>query len=219
MSKKNDTSSILTIAGMAILLVLGVLMFSSKPSTTSSSGKVDQSVLIKSDSYKSTSDIKKVTLVEFADYECPACGQAAPIISQIASDYKDSVTYVFRNFPLSYHANALVASETAEAAGAQGKFWQMHDMLYSKQSEWSDSSAPLDIFSGYASTLGLDVDKLKASVQANTYKSKIDRDYNDGIAASVEATPTFYINGVKYTGSYAYPELKKALDDAIKNTK
>ena len=139
----------------------------------------------------------KVTITEFGDFECPACGEAEPVVKQILTKYKDNsnFAFVFRNFPLtSIHPNAMISAEAAEAAGAQGKYWQMHDLLYAKQSEWATSASPMDVFVKYAQQIGLDINKFQSEVQQNKYQSVIQTDVTDGNALSINATPTFYIN-------------------------
>jgi protein-disulfide isomerase len=212
--KNNDSGIIITVAGIVLVLILAVVFFAFKSDT-----KADTALLVRDDSYKSTSDMKKVVIAEFADYQCPACGTVAPSIKKIAEENKDNVTYVYRNFPLPQHTNAPIAAESAEAAGAQGKFWQMHELLYVKQSEWSESSNAAEIFANYAKDLGLNVDQFKSDVAAQEAKVKIDRDTADGNSLGVNATPTFYINGVKYLGNLDYDSIKSAVDSAVSKAK
>jgi protein-disulfide isomerase len=153
----------------------------------------------------------KVQIVEFGDYQCPSCGAAYPIIKQLQSENANDTSLIFRNFPLpQLHANALSAAEAAEAAGKQGKYFEMHDKLYSSQKDWSTLSNPLDTFVSYAKELGLDQDKFKQDIEAENYKSIIDTDIADGTALGVNATPTFYINGKKMD-SFDYPTLRDAI--------
>ena len=212
--QNNDSGIIITVAGAVLVLVLLALFFAFK-----SEPKADSSLLIRDDSYRSTSDIKNVTMVEFADYQCPACGVAAPNIRKIVEEYRDKVTYIYRHFPLPQHTNALVAAEAAEAAGVQGKYWGMHELLYLKQNEWSDSADATSIFVDYAKDLGLNVDQFKADVASQKYQSKIERDVVDGNSLGVNSTPTIYLNGVKYNGSFGYDSLKSAVDSAISKAK
>lgn len=212
--KQNDSGIIITVAGVVLVLILAVLFFAFKGEP-----KADNALLVRDDSYKTTTDMKKVVVAEFADYQCPACGTVAPSIKKIADDNKDNVTYVYRNFPLPQHANAPIAAEAAEAAGAQGKFWEMHELLYIKQNEWIDSNDAAGIFANYAKDLSLDVNQFKNDVGVKKAKVKIDRDTADGNSLGVNATPTFYINGVKYNGNFDYDSLKKAIDSAVSKAK
>src|SRR5581483_190972 len=105
-----------------------------------SSSISDSTVLTRNANHKITSTNTKVTIIEFADFQCPACGQAHPALKQILEEYKGKVTFIYRHFPLPQHQNAILAAKASEAAGEQGKFWEMHDMLYEKQNEWSESN-------------------------------------------------------------------------------
>ncbi len=155
----------------------------------------------------------KIQIVEFGDYQCPSCGAAAPIIKQIQKDYSSDVSLVFRNFPLSMHANAQPAAEAAEAAGKQGKYFEMHDVLYEHQKDWATLANPLDTFVGYAKALGLDADKFKQDIESTAYKTIIDNDTADGTALNVNATPTIYVNGKKLE-AFDYPTIRDAITTA-----
>lgn len=198
------------------ILIGAVFLLSGSSSTpTTSDIKADPKILVKNDSNKIGSPSAKIVLVEFSDYQCPACGAAYPIIKQIINGYKDKVLFVYRNFPLPTHQNSKIAAEAAEAAGAQGKYWQMHDMLFENQSTWS-SSNPLDMFTEYAKSIGLDTDKFKKDVEGNKYSDKIQADINDGVSLGVNSTPTFYLNGEKVTGLTSFNDLKSKIDALLK---
>src|SRR4029077_7325481 len=140
-----------------------------------------------------------VTLVEYGDYECPYCGMAYPIVKRAQQDLGDRLRFVFRNFPLAEsHPHARLAAEAAEAAGAQGKFWEMHDMLYEHQ----DALEAQDLM-GYAKSLGLDVPKFAHGVEAGTYTKRGRDDFRNGVRSGVNGTPTFFVNGSRYEGSWA----------------
>jgi protein-disulfide isomerase len=158
----------------------------------------------------------KVTLVEFGDYECPACGEYNSLVKELLTDFTGQINYVFRNFPLSQHTNAQISSQAAEAAGLQGKFWQMHDKLYETQKDWSTSSDAKSIFIAYAQGLSLNIDKFKTDIDSQAVKDKIQSDANDGNLVKLTETPTFYLDGVKITnltGNYA--DLKNVVGSAI----
>lgn len=144
------------------------------------------------------SDQNKVILVEYGDYQCPSCSQAFAGVNTLMSDYSNDVTFVFRNFPLtSIHPNAKAASAVAEAAGLQGKFWEMHDMLYENQDDWSslDSTQRTDMFKQYATTLELNVDTFTTDLSSKAIAKKINFDMAMGKAVNVSATPSFFLNG------------------------
>ena len=158
----------------------------------------------------------KVQMVEFGDYQCPACGAAYPMVKQITDEYASNPNFdfVFRNFPLPQHPNAPEAAEAAEAAGAQGQYWQMHDMLYAGQADWVDLADPTAIFVGYATKLGLNVTTFKTALATNQYASAIAADQSDGNQLGVDATPTLYVNGTQLT-DYSVTTMKTAIDAAL----
>jgi protein-disulfide isomerase len=156
-----------------------------------------------------------VQVVEFGDYQCPACAQAHPIVTRLQEEYQGKITFIFRNFPLSSHQNALPSAEAAEAAGAQGKYWEMHDKLYENQEEWSGMVDPASIFIGYATDLGLDIDTFKHDYGAKKYLDFISNDQTDGYKLGVQSTPTFFVNG-KRQRSFDYDTLKNAIETELK---
>jgi len=138
-----------------------------------------------------------VTLEEFADFECPSCGAFAPTMREIKTVYGDRVRVIFRQYPLQMHQRAYDAARAAEAAGAQGRFWEMHDMLYDKQKVWS-SKTLLDHrkeFEGYAKSLGLNVDKFNNDLTGNMANSRVAADKKRGDFIGIRATPSLYLNG------------------------
>ena len=141
-----------------------------------------------------------IRLVEFGDFQCPSCGGAAPNVNTLMDEYGDRVALVFRNFPLTtIHPNARAASATAEAAGLQGKYWEMHDLLYERQGDWSnqDATKRTETFNQYAEEVGLDIEKFKTDVASANVGKKISFDQALGKREGVSATPTFYLNGEK----------------------
>ena len=177
----------------------------------------DPNLLIGQLSYMTGTKDAKVNIVEFGDYQCPACAYASSIVQQLIDAYKDNpnVNFVFRNFPLPQHSNAMISAEAAEAARAQGKFLEMSEMLYERQSEWSGSSKALEIFTGYARELGLDINSFTDSVNQEKFKDTITKDRSDGQALGVNSTPSFFINGEKLNGIPSFDEFKKIIDEKL----
>jgi protein-disulfide isomerase len=181
--------------------------------------QADHATLIKGDSHKTGAGA--VEVVEFGDYQCPACGNAYPWTKKILADYQGKITFYFRNFPLTnLHPNALAGANAAEEAAVQGKFWEMHDKLYESQAEWATLApeAVVAKFGDYATALGLDADKLKSAVTNQTYKDLISRDVTDGNTLQVNATPTFYVDGRK-VDKPGEQGVRDAIDAALKNHK
>ena len=199
---------------ITVVILFGGVILLSKGGGNAQPVTVNQNLLVKSDSHQSNPNAK-VTMVEFGDYQCPACGQAYPTVKQVKKDYGDKVNFVFRNYPLSQHKFALIAAEAAEAANAQGKFWEMHDLLYENQATWSIKDNPLDFFVGYAKDLKLDTDKFKKDIEDNKYATFIQADVNDGNSVAVNATPTFYVNGQIMSGIPSYADFKTLIDSGL----
>ncbi|MBI2036156.1 thioredoxin domain-containing protein [Candidatus Microgenomates bacterium] len=229
-----ETKVILGIFGLTIAVVLGAVVFLSQPSKTGQVKEtVDKSLLVRDDSYKIATSSAKVTIVEFSDFQCPACGAAHPIVKQILEQYQEKINFVYRHFPLPQHQHAQLAAQAAEAAGEEGKFWQMHDLIFQNQKEWSESSQALDLFISYAKSLGLDEEKFKKALSENKFAEKIIRDKNDfkkalsenkfaekiirdkndGSALGVNSTPTFFINGQKFPGVLSLAEFRNKIEE------
>lgn len=197
-----------------VLIVGGVFFFSSsnKKQEALNNAPVDQKLLTNENSHKISAPDSKVTIVEFGDYQCPACASAYPIVKQLLTEYDGKINFVFRNFPLSLHPNAQKAAQAAEAAAAQGKFWEMHDKLYENQTSWSGVGDPQDMFVDYAGGLGLDKERFKKEINENKYTGVINADASDGDKLGVDSTPTFFLNGSKITGVPTYADLKAQVD-------
>ena len=151
-----------------------------------------------------------VTLVEYGDYQCPYCGRAFPIVQQVRRAMGKKLRFVFRNFPLSQiHEHAEHAAEVAEAAAAQGKFWEMHDWLFQHQIQLDDDG----LLEG-AGEVGLDVERVRRELAQGTYRDRVREDFATGIRSGVNGTPTFYINGVRHDDDYEFDTLVAALQKA-----
>ncbi len=151
-----------------------------------------------------------VTLVQYGDYECPYCGAAYPIIKEVQARFGERLRFVFRNFPITTsHPHAEQAAEAAEAAAAQGTFWQMHDLLYENQKRLGD----LDL-RAYAERLGLDIQLFDKELAEHVHAERIHEDFMSGVRSGVNGTPTFYINGSRHDDSYDVDTLLGALERA-----
>jgi protein-disulfide isomerase len=131
-----------------------------------------------------------VTIVEFSDFQCPYCGAAHPELTRLLREFDGQVKLVFKYFPLGGHDRAMPAARAAEAAARQGKFWEMHDMLFEHQHELEDAD-----FERYANTLGLDMDKFRSDIVSSEVQARIDADRAEGDKLKLEGTPTIYVNG------------------------
>lgn len=151
-----------------------------------------------------------VTLVEYGDYECPYCGMAYPIVQSVQEKMGAKLRFVFRNFPLAeMHPHAAHASQAAEAADAQGKFWEMHDTLFEHQKALGDHH-----LKELADALGLDSDKLMQDVAGGVFEGRVREDFLSGVRSGVNGTPTFFINGERHNESWDEETLLAALQAA-----
>lgn len=172
---------------------------------------VGEAVEAKDGDWIKGSNEASVTLIEYSDFQCPACKSYSPLISRIADEYKDKLKIVYRHYPLPQHKNAKAASYAAEAAGKQEKFWEMHDLLFERQEEWSDENDITARFEGYAKDTGLDVDKWRTDYESQEVKDAVMADITLANSIGVNSTPTFVLNGKKVTLS-GYNDLKNKVD-------
>jgi protein-disulfide isomerase len=155
------------------------------------------------------------TLVQYGDYECPFCGEAYPIIKEVQALMGESLRFVFRNFPITTsHPHAEQAAEAAEAAAAQGRFWQMHDLLYENQRRLRDED-----LRSYAEQLKLDLELFDKEMAEHAHAERVHEDFMSGVRSGVNGTPTFYINGVRHDGSYDAETLRGALERARRSSR
>ncbi|MGH7733537.1 MAG: DsbA family protein, partial [Gemmatimonadales bacterium] len=152
----------------------------------------------------------KVTLVEYGDFQCPYCGAAYPIVKELEREAGALLRVVFRNFPLTnVHPRAEAAAEAAEAAGAQGRFWEMHDLIFENQRRLN----PADL-EGYARRAEVDLERFRADLEAHRWEPKVREQFRSGVVSGVNGTPTFFINGVRHDGGYGLEELLAAVKTA-----
>ncbi len=151
-----------------------------------------------------------VTLVEYGDYQCPFCGRAYPIVKSLQKRMGAKLRFVFRNFPLNnIHPSAEDAAETAESAATEGKFWEMHDMIFENQGELE-----IDNLLVYAKRLKLNVKRVESELESHAQRPRVKEDFKSGIRSGVNGTPTFFINGVRFDGNWESSELLEALEAA-----
>ena len=157
----------------------------------------------------------QLTLVEYSDFQCPSCATFYPLIEQLMEEYSDRVYFAYRHFPISNkHPLADDAAYAAEAAGKQGKFFEMHDLLFERQSAWSSSADPQALFESYANEIGLNVDQFKIDAASDDAVDAVRDDYFGGLRSQVEGTPTFYINDIALETYPRTYEAFKAIIDA-----
>ncbi len=196
------------------LLIWGLALLASQPTTADKAGSLQDPIT--ANDWQEGNPNAQTTLVEYGDFQCPACGQFYTVVHQLTQQYNDKLLFVFREYPLTtIHPNADLAALAAEAAGQQGKFWPMYDALYSNQSQWSESTQAQNFINGYARQLGLDMQKFSAALADPATEAKIQADIASGDRAGVDATPSFYLNGKKLTNLQTYDDLKTDLQQAL----
>lgn len=151
---------------------------------------------IRTDDWVKGNPSARVVLMEYADFQCPACASFSKVVERLNSEYGDRVAVVYRQFPLKQiHSNAEIAAYAAEAAGKQGKFWEMHDILYERQTDWSESNIAQKLFTDYAATLNLDLGQFQADSAAKDIQEKINVSYAEAVRLGFTSTPSFILNG------------------------
>jgi len=199
---------------VAIVVIFGGIFFFTKHKATAPSqgGKAQTTQHIEG------STKTGVTLVEYADYQCPACSAYYPLVKQTVEKYKDQIQFQFVNFPLyTIHPNAMAAHRAAEAAGLQNKYWEMHDLIYTNHDVWEKSTSVTTYFEQYAQQLGLDAAKFKQDSASSKINDILWADINKGTALKVDATPTFFLDGKKITSQPAsVDDFSKLIDAEIK---
>lgn len=206
-------AKIITGIGVITLIVLFGSMFllSSSSNQVDNSKLSDETILKKNNNHKIATDSAKVTIVEFADFQCPACGQAYPQIKQVLNDFAGKINYVYRHFPLPQHQNAILAAKSAEAAGEQGRFWEMSEFLFTRQPEWSEKTNAKEVFINYAKSLDLNTDQFSQDIDSDKFLSTINKDKEDGTSVEVTSTPTIFINNKKFTKVASYANLSEVI--------
>ncbi|MCL5782217.1 MAG: DsbA family protein [Patescibacteria group bacterium] len=159
-----------------------------------------------------------VTIIEFSDFQCPACEAYYSLVSKIVNDYPDTVRLVYRHFPLPQHPNAIPAAMASEAASAQGKFWEMYDLLFSNHADWTELADPTDVFIGYAGKIGLNVEQFKQDISSSTLKARVQANADEAVKIGVNYTPSFFVNGKIINNPQSYEEFKAIIEKAAKGS-
>lgn len=208
----------LVIAGFVVAgVVIGVKSLNkSKPQNNSSYSQV---ATISPDDWTKGNKEAKNTLIEYSDFQCPACGLYHPLLKQLSREFSEKLRFAYRHFPLQQHKNAKPAAYASEAAGKQDKFWEMHDLIFENQDRWAskNNNEAKEIFIGYAKKLNLDIERFKQDFDSAKIKEKVESDYKSGIKLKINATPTFFLNGKKIQNPRNYDEFKNILNQSSQN--
>ncbi|MDO8504101.1 MAG: thioredoxin domain-containing protein [bacterium] len=203
-------SSVLIVVGV---LIFGIAKFTSAPS---SNDLASATTSITDGDWVKGNREASVTVIEYSDFQCPACGAYYPVIKQLVEEFGGNIAFVYRHFPLrQIHQNAELAAYAAEAAGKQNKFWEMHGMIFENQKEWSNERNAKEFFLKYADALDLNKEQFIVDFDSREIKDKINADYQSGLRLNVNATPTFFLNGEKLQNPRNYENFKSLIQGAI----
>lgn len=200
---------------VAVVLLLGGLLYWSSRFGSNTAATTE----LRPGEWTVGAENPKVSLIEYSDFQCPACATYEPLLQQLRADFKDTLSFTYRHFPLvQIHPSAIPSALAAEAAGKQGKFWEMHDLLFIKQSEWSVEADPNPFFTLYAKELKLNETRFAADMKDAALRQKIDDSLQEAIRLGLNSTPTFFVNGVQIAPPRSYEAFKELLESAMTAT-
>ena len=190
-----NIKSIVTFVVVTVLVLVGSVTFLWKFGNAGNKEVVVEGVAGEARLFRGEGEIE---VVEFSDFQCPACQAVVEPLEQILSKYEGKVKFVYRYFPLTnIHKNAFLAAQAAEAANNQNKFWEMHDKLFEKQTDWENLENPSEMFQNYASEMGLDSAKFMTDLDSQEVKDAVNNDFAAATRFNLRGTPTFFVNGVE----------------------
>ncbi|MEK7635291.1 MAG: thioredoxin domain-containing protein [Patescibacteria group bacterium] len=202
-----------------IILVLITLMFWAVKSASPNSPKptFDVGVISSSDNIEGKKD-SKVVIVEYSDFQCPACRNYYLVMKELMVEFGDKVAFVYRYFPLTeIHANADIAARAAQAAGKQGKFWEMHNLLFEKQEEWANAKDPESLFESYVTLLGISIPQFKTDIASKEVADFVKSQRADAIKLKLQGTPSFFVNGKQIQNPASVDAFRVIINDALKS--
>jgi len=195
MEKENKQKTYKRIAYYIVGLVILGLIIWGVVSVVTTPKEPNSSLNINPNDISTGSATAKANLIEYADFECPACAEYSKFVEQLRTDYPKDLRVAYRFFPLQQHKYGMLTAQVAYAASKQEKFWQMYQLLFDNQATWAASDNAQSIFDVYVKQLGLNLDKFHSDENADSTKTLINNSYNQGIDIGITSTPTFYLNG------------------------
>ncbi len=213
--KKNNAFLWVGFGVFIIASVFGIIFLGAK--TDKSSGLVSREPQpISASDWINGEMSAEVVIIEYSDFECPACASYFPILKDLKEKFGSQIAVVYRHFPLTQiHRNAELASLASEAAGRQGKFWEMHDLLFENQRNWSANFGAKEIFIGYAQQLQLDEEQFINDLDAKDLQDKVSASYREGVSIGIAGTPTFFLNGEKISNPRGYEEFERVISEKL----
>jgi len=210
----SSTKKIFLYGGLlgGIALVIGLTIGLTAPTLTVLTTKLSETDHTQGDK------TSNVILIEYSDFQCPACKQYSGVVQDVVSEFENHMVFAYRYFPLrKIHKNAGISAQAAEAAGLQGKFWEMHDTLFENQEKWAGApeNNAIETFKGYAKDIGLDVTKFASDISSNVVIEKVAANERSAVEGKVNHTPTFFLNGKEIKNPQSLEEFRKVIRDAI----
>ena len=206
--------------GLGIVVIIGMLLsgkFLGGSTTPPATNEEATNILtVAADDHSKGSSDAKVTLVEYLDFECEACGAYYPLIKQLAAEFPNDLRVVTRYFPLPGHKNSMTAALAVEAASKQGKYWEMHDTLFENQEKWGNKAVPTpQVFEEYAKQIGLDMEKFKTDVADPAIRARVQRDFDASEKLGNNSTPSLFVSSKKIENPRSYEALKALIQAEI----
>jgi len=204
---------------IVILAIIGFFVYAiySLATHTPDVSNLTTDVIITADDHALGNPTSSVQLVEYADFQCPGCGAFHPIVKRLTTEYQDRIYYAYRHFPLPQHSFAKIMARASEAADKQGKFWEMHDLIFENQTAWALLPSADKTISTFVTKLKLDADQFENDIDSAEVKDTVEADHQGGISYGVNSTPSFLLNGVKIALPRNYEEFKALIDAALAN--
>ncbi len=205
------------IVWLIILAVIGFFVYAIGKLATSTPGTDGEQtdIAIAATDWTKGSPEAEVELIEYADLQCPGCAAFQPIIKELMTEYSDRVYYAYRHFPLPQHPHAKAMAYAAEAAGAQDKFFEMHDLIFENQRSWTTSMSVQTVIENYANRLNLDMDRFETDMESAATRERVESQRSAGARYGANSTPTFFLNGAKIALPRSLEEFKSVIDQAI----
>jgi len=206
--------------GAIVVVFIGLMLWANGGSDSNlpkfELGVINSLDHVKGKAIDSTASTTGVVLMEYSDFQCPACRSYYPILREIMQEFGDRITFVYRYFPLtSIHQNAEFSARAAEAAGKQGKFWEMHDLLFEKQNEWAEIGNPYPLFESYAKLLNISVEQFKTDYGSSAVKDVVRAERMHSLKIGLEGTPSFFINGKQIQNPASLDAFKVVIRNAL----
>jgi len=222
LQKENQSSMVKKIAYI-VAIILGAFLVWQMLSSGSSDDSSQQQTVALPDQISESANVKgdpnsQIVLIEYSDFQCPACAGYYPVVKQLSEKYADQIAIEYRHFPLrSIHDHAQLAAQAAEAAALQGKFWEMHDKLFENQTIWSELRSPESDFVSYAEEIGLDTDKFRDDLRSDAVKNIVNDSYTNAVTLGLNSTPTFILNGEKLSLPASVDAFSQVIDAALES--